>query len=149
MIVRDKSMNTGKVVGALSLLKGVSLITFSCIPFRDDPKANTNGFVVYLLSTLAMIHTIQSTLRTRAQELNHQRRLLRNLFLATMVVGTIFFYKHQVEQVKYAYSMSSLCQWIMIGIEIYFDSLFTKELRDVTLQIDFPETKTSLKKHIV
>lgn len=144
--ITGKSASLGLSTGLLSLVRTVSFITFSCVSFEDGPNAHTNAFALYCVSTLAWIHTIQSKLITRDTKLNGQRRRLRDAYLGSMVLCTIFFYRHQVKQVKYAYSLCSIFQWAMMAIDVVFDHLFAKELRDVALHVDFPLLD---KRHIV
>lgn len=143
----SQSIPFANILGVISIFRLISFLSFAYITAEDDIWGFNNSFVLYLLSNFAWIYFIQTRVSSRSKELNQLRRRIKNVYLGSLVAATVFFYRHQVEKVDYAYSISSLFQWILIGLDILFDSLFEQETRIISLNVDFPEG--NMKKHIV
>lgn len=146
-LIKKESSNFSKLISLISFIRLVSLLSFSYITAVDDINSFNNSYVLYLLSNFAWIYFIQTRVKSKSAHINGLRRQIKLTYVVCLVLASFFFYKHQVLNTNFAYSISSLFQWVLIGLDIFFDQLFEQELRIMSIEIDFPEG--NLKRHIV
>lgn len=65
---------------------------------------------------------------------------------------TVFLYKHKKERMNYAFSFSSLLQWVLLLLDIGFDSTLSIDLKNIVFEMNLgngPGLNKRLDKHVV
>lgn len=111
------------VCGALRIL---GLLGMSVITLEDHHSVSINSLTIYVLSSGVWMWLLTRYVELKDLKTHKKRVQVRNLYLLGIGGISILFYKHQVERVKYSYSLSSVLQWALVGLDIYFGSLMVE-----------------------
>lgn len=118
--------------GAVRIL---GLVGMSMVTLEDDHLVSINSLTTYVLSSGVWMWLLTCYIELKDMKMHKKRVQVRNLYLLGIGGISILFYKHQVERVVYSYSMSSVLQWALVGLDIYFGSLMV-ELRGMQAGVE-------------
>lgn len=152
LLVSSKDPKVGKLLLLIEFGRLLSMLTFSFITIEDDLSTNVNGLALYSLFTLAWTYIISRKVQSRQSQTNKLRKKLSYYYVLGMISTIIFLYKHQIERMTYAFSLSSLFQWSLLLIDLRFDSTLTMDVKDIVLAVslgDELELSKKLEKHLV
>ncbi|KAH3672087.1 hypothetical protein WICPIJ_010172 [Wickerhamomyces pijperi] len=141
--IKAKSPKTSIIFAVTLISKLLSLLIFANVPFHDDYRLNNNSLVIYFISSGALMYFVQSRITSRQLLLNDFRMKMFWIYMVVIANAAVTFYRHQMQGVSFQYSLSSICQWIAVALDIYFESLFIHEIRHLSMRIGFPLDKSS------
>lgn len=152
LTVSKKDPKLGKILLLVGFGRLLSMLSFSFITVEDDLSANVNSLALYSLFTLLWIYMISRRVQSRQTQVNILRKKLSSYYVLGIIGTIIFLYKHQIERMTYAFSLSSLFQWSLLILDLRFDSTLTIDMRDIVIAVNLGkefELSKKLDKHLV
>lgn len=150
--ISSKDIKLSKKLIIVGFTRLLSLLSFSFITTKDDPSTNINSLTLYFISTCLRMYLISKNVQPKMTHIKDLRKRYFYLYMLCLAAITVFLYKHKKERMNYAFSFSSLLQWVLLLLDIGFDSTLSIDLKNIVFEMNLgngPGLNKRLDKHVV